>query len=109
MFDDYNGYFKGNRVGAPNFGAFPIAGRSNPHAPSRDLSRGAPHAVRAFRRTENVRTKKTTLRPIVRNRLFCRLKVRGTARATRYILSIMALPKPEHETCVEPGMSRAKS
>jgi hypothetical protein len=26
-----------------------------------------------------------------------------------YILSIMALPKPEHETCVEPGMSRAKS
>jgi hypothetical protein len=29
--------------------------------------------------------------------------------AARYIRSIMALPKPEHETCVEPGMSRAKS
>jgi len=27
----------------------------------------------------------------------------------RYILSIIALPKPEQETCVAPGMSRAKS
>jgi hypothetical protein len=27
----------------------------------------------------------------------------------RYILSIMAWPKPEHDTCLAPGMSRAKS
>ena len=26
-----------------------------------------------------------------------------------YIRSIMALPKPEHDTCVDPGRSRAKS
>ena len=27
----------------------------------------------------------------------------------RYIRSIMALPKPEHDTCVAPGIRRAKS
>jgi hypothetical protein len=27
----------------------------------------------------------------------------------RYIMSIMTWPKPEHETCVAPSISRAKS
>jgi hypothetical protein len=31
------------------------------------------------------------------------------AGSRRYILSIMAWPKPEHDTCLAPGMSRAKS
>ena len=30
-------------------------------------------------------------------------------RRSDYIRSIMALPKPEHDTCVAPGISRAKS
>jgi hypothetical protein len=29
--------------------------------------------------------------------------------SARYILSIIAWPKPEHDTCVAPGISRAKS
>jgi hypothetical protein len=33
----------------------------------------------------------------------------GRRRMRRYIRSIMALPKPEHDTCVDPGMRRAKS
>jgi len=33
----------------------------------------------------------------------------AASRPARYIRSIMALPKPEQETWVAPGMSRAKS
>jgi hypothetical protein len=31
------------------------------------------------------------------------------AAARRYILSIIARPKPEHDTCFAPGINRAKS
>jgi hypothetical protein len=34
---------------------------------------------------------------------------RWAPKPCRYIRSIIALPKPEQETCVAPGMSRAKS
>ena len=33
----------------------------------------------------------------------------ATGRAADYIFAIIAWPKPEHDTCVAPGMSRAKS
>ena len=33
----------------------------------------------------------------------------GAGRAAGYICAIIAWPKPEHDTCVAPGRSRAKS
>jgi hypothetical protein len=39
----------------------------------------------------------------------CRQRGVSARLAQPYIRSIMALPNPEHETCVDPGMSRAKS
>ena len=33
----------------------------------------------------------------------------ATGRAKGYIFAIIAWPKPEHDTCVAPGRSRAKS
>jgi len=73
------------------------------------LAAGAIRAIPMSAERTNGPTKKTTLRSpagIPRSVAVC------AARATlalAYIRSIMALPKPEHETWVEPGMSRAKS
>jgi hypothetical protein len=109
MFDDYNRYFKGNPMFAPYFDT----GGSIRATQSPSAGKGlALLGVRVDARPDTIskrRPKKQqrVVRPDTRST--SGETGSGASPATPYILSIMALPKPEHETCVEPGMSRAKS
>jgi hypothetical protein len=110
MFSDYNGYFKGGGTHrAPDGGSRWNVRRA---MPLRDEG-----AHRQKSRVIGVRpeqtdglTKKTTLPAAALGRRARRRRAArdGCAR-TAYIRSIIALPKPEQETWVAPGMSRAKS
>ena len=108
MFDDYNGYFKGNRTGVPRNDAIGVRSH-NPPLPPRALPSshsGDPPTAETDKRFDQ------------KNNTWCSGQISAfptpkarceRALAPPYIRSIMALPKPEHETWVDPGMSRAKS
>ena len=108
MFDDYNRYFKGNPTHAPHsvdvrdFEAaqFPL--------PGRDLSLRSSGRCAASATAFSSRPKKQ--HPAVNLEIDPLLsKERAAALPPAYIRSIIALPNAEHESCVDPGIKRAKS
>src|SRR6516165_297388 len=109
MFDDYNGYFKAVRTGAARsatVGRTCIGSMSLREEGARRRERGR------FGRGPNGRTVTPKKQHFGRRSwrfAFRRRRCSEEARTGRYIRSIMALPKPEQDTWVAPGMSRAKS
>ena len=92
MFDDCNRFIKWNMVPATGQ---TVAGR--PGGPIWHTACSLPFGP-AFRVIAFPQIKSPPV-----GGLFC------NTRSGRYILSIIACPKPEHETCVAPGIRRAKS
>jgi hypothetical protein len=126
MFDDYNGYFKGNPIGAPepvvggilDDAVFPFAPEglaACAHPRRSDLpTNGEP----AGQKNNTPIRRRPSVWPVHVPRGVPILQmastpsnhkghIRGHMRG--HMRSIIALPKPEQETWVEPGRSRAKS
>ena len=107
MFSDYNGYFKGGRTGEPRRTA--VGETAGGAMPLRDGGTRAPRglAIPDHAGTGGWVHQKNNTSAGRRGGLFpAREKV---FRSGGYIRSIMALPNPEQETWVAPGMRRAKS
>src|SRR5258705_13880730 len=106
MFDDCSGYFKGFRTGVVRFGTvgniclgtIPLRGRGTWRRFIRAIRAPAMRTTAGPKKQHSVRRD--------RNRA---PRDRGRVAHWHYMRSIMALPKPEHDTWVDPGMSRAKS
>ncbi len=87
--------------------------RRAPPIPTLRVGRPATSGLRASASSTGVQDRHVARRPptSTRNSLpIPTLRVGPLVRPSRrYILSIIAWPKPEHDTCFEPGISRAKS
>ena len=78
------------------FNGATASGRRRAGSPARDLTAGRRLAATPDDRPRTTAADASTPRP-------------HAVAMTRYIRSIIALPKPEHDTCVAPGIRRAKS